>query len=123
MNEIGPADTSIRNLPNSRAAFWTTKQIVLDSFLIVFAIIAAYLQYYFYPLVMSRPAVFGNGFGETNITLKLSFLTFQYVATRCTNSSCVRLAGIPAFDFFQAILLMFIVVNLVHLYNVRKLRH
>ena len=118
MDEIGVTNSSFRNLPKSGATFWTTKQIVFDFFLMVFATIAAYLQYYFYPLIISGP----SGFSETNITLKFSFLTFQYISTRCTNFSCARLVGIPAFDFFQAIVLILVAFNLLHLYNVRKLK-
>jgi hypothetical protein len=83
------------------------------------------LQYYLYPLIMSRAAntSSGLGFGETDIRLKFSLLTFQYTATRCNSFSCTRLVGIPAFDFFQAIIVALVVVNLLHFMNLRKVHH
>ena len=102
--------------------FWTGKQIATNVVLIALASIAGYLQYYLYPLVMSAipDSINGSGFGETNITLKFSFLTFQYAATRCTSFSCTRLVGIPGFDFFQAIIIALVVINLLHLLNIRR---
>jgi hypothetical protein len=84
--------------------------------------IAAYLEYYLYPLVMARPiySLSGLGFGETDISLKLSFLTFQYTATRCMGATCTRLVGIQAFDFFQLAVIIVVLINVFHLISTRK---
>ena len=102
--------------------FWTVRQIATNSVFMVLAIVAAYLQYYLYPLVMSRPlySLTGLGFGESDISLKFSFLTFQYTATRCMGSNCTRLVGINAFDFFQLIIIILVIINVLHFLNTRK---
>lgn len=84
--------------------------------------VAAYLQYYVYPLVMSRPqgSASGEGFGETNISLHFSFLTYHYVATRCIEGACTRLVGVSDFDFFQALIVLAVILNLLHYLNLRK---
>ncbi|MDG6907463.1 MAG: hypothetical protein JRN20_16950 [Nitrososphaerota archaeon] len=79
----------------SQRKFFGIKLVAVDSLLGLFAIIAGYLEYVLYPSVIA------NDFGESNIALKLSFLTFRYYATRCEGGYCARLAGVPAFDFFQ----------------------
>jgi hypothetical protein len=102
--------------------YWTPKQILTDAVILALGGAAAYLQYYLYPLVMARPlnSTAGLGFGETNISLKFSFLTFQYTATRCIGGNCTRLVGIPSFDFFQALIISLVILNIVHFANSRK---
>lgn len=100
------------------AHFWTGKHTASTVILSIFALIAAYLQYSVYPTIMS--ATNGYGFGLKNVSLKLSFLTFQYSTTKCTYVSCVRQVGVPAFDFFQAIVLVIVMMNALHLYNLRQ---
>ena len=99
--------------------FWTGKQVVTNAVILALASLAAYLQYYLYPLVMARP-LSSFGFGETNISLKFSILTFQYIATRCVGGTCKPLTGIPAFDFFQALIVLLIFVNVLQFFNTRK---
>jgi hypothetical protein len=121
MDDVKSSDMSVQEL-NTRVTFWTTKHVATNLVLLALASIAAYLQYYLYPLIMSRApdSVSGLGFGETDITLKFSLLTFQYTSTRCDSFSCTRLVGIPAFDFFQAIIIALVIINLFHFLNVRK---
>jgi hypothetical protein len=120
MTESKPKGFTI--VQSSLMHFWTVKQIVTNLVILALASIAAYLQYYLYPLIMARPLdpVSGLGFGETNISLRFSFLTFQYTATRCMGSSCSKLVGIPAFDFFQVMIIALVFVNLLHYVNTRK---
>ena len=111
---------SVESETSSGFSFWTGKHTASTVILIIFALVAAYLQYSLYPKLMTSTG--GSGFGLKNVTVKLSFLTFQYSATRCTYSSCVRQVGVPAFDFFQAIIIIILVMNLFHLYYVKKTR-
>jgi len=107
--------------PHKAFRYWSTKFVLINVTLILLAVVAAYLQYIAYPALMTAPtpANGGNGFGETNVVLNLSFLTFQLNSTgSCSNSPCL-LKGVPAFDFCQAMIYLVIVVNLVHLYNRR----
>ena len=107
--------------PPKTSKYWSTKFILINISLILLAIIAGYLQYVAYPALMTAPtpANGGNGFGESNVILNLSFLTFQLNATgSCSNAPCM-LKGVPAFDFCQAMIYLVIVVNLVHVYNRR----
>ena len=105
--------------PVAISRFWTGKQVATNVVILALASLAAYLQYYLYPLVMARP-LGSFGFGETNISLKFSFLTFQYIATRCVGGTCKPLTGVPAFDFFQAMIALLIFVNVLQYFNTRK---
>ena len=69
--------------PHKAFRYWSTKFVLINVTLILLAIIAAYLQYVAYPALMTAPtpANGGNGFGETNVVLNLSFLTFQSNST------------------------------------------
>lgn len=96
-------------------SFWTGKHTATTIILGILALIVAYLQYFLYPALMTGPE-----FGLKNVTINFSFLTFQYSVTRCEYSSCVRQVGVPAFDIFQAIILITVVMNMVHLYYVSK---
>lgn len=102
----------------AHSSFWTGKHVATNVILVILAFVAAYLQFDVYPRIMS--ATGGYGFGEKDVALKLSFLTFQYTATRCTYTSCVTQIGVPAFDFFQAIILVVVITNLVHFYYTKK---
>jgi len=108
--------------PPKSSKFWSMKFVGLNLILILLAVIAGYLQYVAYPALMTAPTLAngGNGFGESNVVLNLSFLTFQLNATgTCSNSPCL-LKGVPAFDFCQAMIYLVIVVNLVHAFNRRS---
>lgn len=76
------------------------KLIATNIVLIIVAVIAAYLQYVAYRQDMVSEL-------ETNIVLKLSFLTYQYDAVR----GSTHIIGLPAFDFFQAIVYLAIIFN------------
>jgi len=117
-----PSNDSTIVLPLAGSRFWTARQIATNLIILALASVAGYLQYYLYPLIMSRPlnSLAGLGFGETNNSLKFSILTFQYTATRCMGTSCARLVGIPAFDFFQVMIIILIFANVLHFINTRK---
>ena len=107
--------------PPKSSKFWSMKFVLLNVTLMLLSVVAGYLQYVAYPALMTAPTLAngGNGFGESNVVLNLSFLTFQLNAIgTCSNSPCL-LKGVPAFDFCQAMIYLVIVVNLVHLYNRR----
>jgi hypothetical protein len=108
--------------PPKPSKYWSTKFVLLNLAFILLAIIAGYLQYVAYPALMTAPTPEngGNGFGESNVVLNLSFLTFQLNATGTCSSSPCELKGVPAFDFCQAMIYLIIVINLVHLYNRRS---
>jgi hypothetical protein len=125
--------TEPENVPNSEESsgqqeqrskpekYWSGKFIFTNLIILLLATLAGYLQYIAYPALMTSatPPV-GSGFGETNVVLTISFLTFQFSATNpnCTNPGCV-LKGVPAFDFCQALLYLVILVNLVHFIRLR----
>jgi len=112
--------------PIKDSGYWTPKFVVLNITILFLAIVAGYLQYVAYPALLSAPMITsgGNGpfgFGETNVVLNLSFLTFQINAVgNCSGNSC-ELRGVPAFDFCQAMVYLVIIVNVIHSINRRRL--
>jgi hypothetical protein len=101
--------------------YWSLKFNLVNVTIALLASIAGYLQYVAYPALMTAPIPSngGTGFGESNVVLNLTFLTFQLNATgTCGNSPCL-LKGVPAFDFCQGLIYLLILINLVHLYNQR----
>jgi hypothetical protein len=106
--------------PMRDPGYWSAKFVLVNIIILLLALVAAYLQYVAYPSLLSSSPSSG-GYGETNIVLNLSFLTFQINAVgSCGGSSC-ELRGVPAFDFFQAMIYLLIIVNVVHLINRRRL--
>src|ERR1700730_14813583 len=100
--------------------YWSAKFALVNAIILILALVAAYLQYVAYPSLLSSSPSAG-GYGETSIVLSLSLLTFQINAVgNCGSSSC-ELRGVPAFDFFQAMIYLLIIVNIVHLVNRRRL--
>ncbi len=79
--------------------------------LALLALIAAYLQYVYYPSVL-----LSGQFGETNISLHLSFLTFQIDATRGSEF----VPGIPSLDFFQVFVIAAVLLNLSRYFERRR---
>jgi hypothetical protein len=101
--------------------YWSSKFILTNVILLLLAGVAGYLEYVAYPALMTSPfPPNGYGFGETNVVLNLSFLTFQLSAvnSNCASSIC-PVKGIPAFDFCQALIYLVILVNLVHFVRLR----
>lgn len=94
----------------ARKRYWDAKFLASNAFLILFAAVAAYLEYSVYPQIMSGP----GGFGETNVNIHLSFLTFRIDATRCGLTGCPTLVGVPSLDFFQLFLIAIVLINVVH---------
>ena len=92
---------------NSRKHFVDARMVIINSVLGLLAIISGYLEYVVYPSIIS------SNFGETNVRLNLSFLSFRFYATRCEGGFCPRLAGVPAFDFFQLFVYLIILYNAV----------
>jgi len=89
--------------------------VLTNLIILLLALVAGYLQYVAYPALMTAPAPpNGTGFGETNVVLSLSFLTFQFSATspNCLGSPCT-IRGVPAFDFCQALIYLVVLINLV----------
>jgi hypothetical protein len=77
--------------------------------LAVLGVVAAYLQYIVYPSIMS------NKFGETQIQLHLSFLTYWYSAKNCVvSASCFNIPGLPAFDFAQLFFILLAAMIVLH---------
>lgn len=101
-NLVQPIDAQ-----NSQKHFVDTKMVVTNLVLGLLALISGVLEYVVYQTIIS------NDFGETNVSLKLSFLSFRYFATRCIGGYCTRLAGVPAFDFFQLFIYLIIVYNVL----------
>jgi hypothetical protein len=108
--------------PLSKEKFWTFKFLLTNLILLLLAAIAGYLQYVAYPaLLTSQLPPNGNGFGETNVVLNLSFLTFQLnaVNSNCSSAVC-PIKGVPAFDFCQAVIYLIILLNLVRFIQLRS---
>ncbi len=98
--------------------YWNPKFVMINVAVVLLALVAGYLQYVAYPAVISAPVTSG-GYGENNPVLVLSFLTFQINAVgNCLGGSCL-LRGVQAFDFFQAMIYLLIIVNIVHAFNRR----
>ena len=117
-----PAPASASEMPrqSGEQRYWNPRFILLNVTLFLLAIASAYLEYVAYPALMIapyNPIDPSAGFGEHNVVLKLSFLTFQYFST---SRSGQYLVGVPAFDFFQAFVYVIIIVNLVHFWNFKK---
>jgi hypothetical protein len=104
-----------------RERYWDGKFILTNVILVLLAVVAGYLQYVVYPALMTSPTPpAGYGFGETNVVLTLSFLTFQFSATNpnCLTPGCV-LKGVPAFDFCQALIYLAVVFGLARYVRLR----
>ncbi len=114
--QAGADDSQKANVDSSNLRFVITNVVFL-----LLALVTAYLEYVVYSSVISGD--FPN-FGEHNVSLNLSVLTFQYDATRCYGSStnCPRLQGVQSLDFFQIFVLAIVFYNLVHFINSRKSR-
>jgi hypothetical protein len=85
-----PAEVSYQ-LPKRKKPFLTSRLLFVDLVLLILSVVAGYAQYIVYPQIME------NAFGETNLMLSISFLTFRYTAFRIDRT----IVGVPAFDFFQ----------------------
>ena len=98
----------------SQRKFFGIRLVMVDTILGALALIAGYLQYVVYPSIIS------NNFGETSVNLNLSFLTFRYYATRCDGGYCPRLAGVPAFDFFQLFVYLLMLYTAIRFIQSRR---
>lgn len=77
--------------------------------LAVLALLSVYLEYVVYPSIMS------SQYGETEIQLHLSILTYWFSAKNCVvSSSCLNIPGVPAFDFVQLFLLLLVLTLVYH---------
>lgn len=90
---------------------WTSRIFLTNIVLIIAAILSAYLEYVAYRKDLVSEL-------ETHIGLRLSFLTYQYDAIR----GSTQIIGLPAFDFFQAIVYLAIIINIWHFLRVGKRR-
>ncbi len=102
--------------------YWEGKFILTNAVVLLLALVAGYLEYVAYPALMTAPVPpAGTGFGESNVVLSLSFLTFQLSATNpnCTGGPCF-LKGEPAFDFCQALIYLVILMNLARFVRLRS---
>ncbi len=102
------------SVQESQRQFFGLRLVMVDIILGALALIAGYLQYVVYPSIIS------NDFGETGLSLKLSFLTFRYYASRCDGGYCPRLAGVPAFDFFQLFVYLLILYTTIRFIQTRR---
>lgn len=102
--------------------YWSAKFIATNGILLLLALVAGYLEYVAYPALMtgSTPP-FGDGFGESNVVLNLSFLTYRFTATNpnCGSSGCT-LVGVPAFDFCQGLIYLVILINVAHFIRLKS---
>jgi hypothetical protein len=103
LEKHGPTELKEKHGSNVRFLLTTLTLAVLG-------FLAIYLQYVVYPSIMS------NVYGETQIQLHLSFLTYWYSAKNCVvSSSCLSIAGVPAFDFAQLFFIILAVTTIFHL--------
>jgi len=121
-NQSTPNSEENQNLeiPGKKESYWSRKFALINAILLLLALVAGYLEYVAYPALMtSPPPPSGYGFGETNVVLTLSWLTYQFSATNpnCLTPGCV-LKGIPAFDLCQGLIYLVVLINLVHLIRV-----
>jgi hypothetical protein len=116
---------TVSGINKGMSGYWDGRFVITNIFLILMALLAAYLEYSLYPTIMV-----GHPFYETNITLHLSFFTYSYDATRCvfgvptTVANCQaaggtlqNIVGVPAFDFLQLFLAIVILANLYHVWT------
>jgi hypothetical protein len=91
------------SMPLRKRPFLTSRLLFVDFVLLLLSVVAGYAEYVVYPQIME------NVFGETNVTLSISFLTFRYTAFRINRT----IVGVPAFDFFQFFLYAAIVYTVL----------
>jgi NADH:ubiquinone oxidoreductase subunit 2 (subunit N) len=100
---------NIENDGTVREAYWNKKFIATTIVIILLAVLTAYLQYAVYPSIMQ------NQFGETQVSVHLSILTYTIDAFRCiTSESCVNVRGLPAFDFAQLFVIVLVAMQIYH---------
>ncbi len=104
--------------PIPRVRYWDAKFLAINSILILIIAVAAYLQYGLYPSLMSS-----SGYGESNLTLVLSFLTYRFDFNRCA-ATCPgpRLSGVPALDFVQIFVIVLVLVHISHFLAFRRVK-
>ncbi|MHB1908812.1 MAG: hypothetical protein ACYCQJ_08055 [Nitrososphaerales archaeon] len=98
-----------------RKPFWSARFLIFEALLLTLVGLSAYLEYSVYPSLMR------NSFGETQIVLHVSLLTFSFNANRCIGQTCSTVIGLPSFDFAQLFTIFFIGLGLYHLINVKKI--
>jgi hypothetical protein len=95
--------------------YWDRRFSLSTIVLALLALLAAYLQYSVYPSIMA------NQFGETNVTIHLSFFTYTLDAQRCLGfSSCAQITGLPSFDFAQLFIALLILMQIFHFVKLRN---
>ena len=94
-----------------KSRYWTNRLYITNVLLMIAAVILAYLEYVAYRQDLVSEL-------ETNIVLKISFLTFQYEAVR----GSTQIVGLPSFDFFQAVLYIAILFNAWQFIKARRKR-
>jgi hypothetical protein len=114
--DVAPTSESTTPLAQAkRQAYWDRRFSLSSLVIALLAIVAAYLQYSVYPAIMA------NQFGETNISLHISFFTYTLDAQKCTGfNSCQIIAGLPSFDFAQLFAALFILTQVYHLVKMRR---
>lgn len=95
--------------------FWSARFLILEAVLLTLIGLSAYLEYSVYPSLMQ------NSFGETQVVLHVSLLTFSFNANRCIGQTCSTVIGLPSFDFAQLFTIFFIGFGLYHLIKVKKI--
>ena len=107
---------TILSIPETIQAkrYWDGKFVALNLILLFLAAIAAYLEYVAYTAIMTQT------YGETGLSLQLSFLTFRWNAVSCLHGSCGQVPGVQALDFFQIFVIALILVNISHYLGRRK---
>lgn len=109
--EQGDISQSVVNPPQRK--LWDSRFLLTALILALLALVSAYLEYVVYPSILVS-----SQFGETNVSLHLSFLSFQYLATRGSEP----VPGILSLDFFQIFFISLIGFFLWHYYEVRHFR-
>lgn len=92
--------------------FARARFVVVNLILGLLALVAGYFEFYSYPSLLIS-------YGETNLSLHVSFLTYSFSATRCYGVNCTHLTGVPAFDFFQFFIYAIIVYTILQFIRLR----
>lgn len=114
--DVAPMNESTTPFAQAKSQpYWDRRFSISSLVIALLAIVAAYLQYSVYPAIMS------NQFGETNISLHISFFTYMLDAQKCTGfNSCQLIQGLPSFDFAQLFAALFILTQVYHLLKIRR---
>ena len=106
--------STLENPDAERIRFWNGSFVALDFILVIIAVLAMYLQYVVYPSIIT------NTYGESDLSLHLSLLTFSWNAMKCyALAACASIQGVSALDFFQVFLVVIALANISHYLKIK----